>query len=43
MFIFKDEDLETENALKELYPNGVLTRYTSAFEGKDFFIFMVEK
>jgi hypothetical protein len=43
MFIFWPEDLKTENALRELYPSGVLTRYTSAFEGKDFMLFMVEK
>ena len=43
MFIFRYDDLETEKALKVLYPNGVLTRYTSALEGKDFMILMVEK
>ncbi|HLA86405.1 MAG TPA: glycosyltransferase family 39 protein [Anaerolineales bacterium] len=43
MFIFWNADLETENALKELYPNGVLNRYTSATLGKDFMIFMVER
>jgi Dolichyl-phosphate-mannose-protein mannosyltransferase len=44
MFIFWREDLETERLLKELYPNGVLTRYTSSYEeNKDFMIFMVEQ
>ena len=43
MIIFWNADLETENALKELYPNSVLNRYTSATLGKDFMIFMVEK
>ena len=43
MFIFRYDDLETENALKVLYPNGVLSRYTSPLEGKDFMIFMVER
>ena len=43
MFIFWREDLETEKALKELYPNGVLTRYTSTYENKDFMIFMIER
>jgi hypothetical protein len=43
MFIFRYDDLETEKTLKVLYPNGVLTRYTSALEGKDFMILMVEK
>ena len=43
MFLFWHEDLETEKALKELYPNGVLTRYTSTYENKDFMIFMIER
>ncbi len=43
MFIFWPEDVKTENALKVLYPNGVLNRYTSATSGKDFMIFMVEE
>lgn len=43
MFIFWNADPETERLLRELYPNGKLTRYTSAFEGKDFFIFLVEQ
>jgi len=43
LFIFKPEDLETENALKQLYPHGTLSRYTSVNIGKDFMIFLVEK
>lgn len=43
MFLFWREDVETERILKELYPNGVLSRYTSSFENKDFFIFLVEE
>lgn len=43
MFIYWHEDLETEKILKELYPNGEISRYTSALENKDFFIFMVEE
>lgn len=43
MFIFWNEDIETERILKEIYPNGVLNRYTSSFAGKDFYIFLVEK
>jgi hypothetical protein len=43
MFIFWNADLETQNALMLLYPNGTLNRYTSSFPGKDFMIFMVEK
>lgn len=43
MFLYWNKDTETEKILRELYPNGKLTRYTSAFEGKDFFIYMVEE
>jgi hypothetical protein len=43
MFIFNLDDLDTKAALKLLYPNGSLSRYTSATAGKDFMIFFVEK
>ena len=43
IFLFWREDLETERILKELYPNGKLSRYTSSFENKDFYIFLVEE
>ncbi|MEN9562378.1 MAG: hypothetical protein RIR73_622, partial [Chloroflexota bacterium] len=43
LFIYWNEDAETERLLRELYPNGKVTRYTSAFPGKDFFIFLVEQ
>jgi heme/copper-type cytochrome/quinol oxidase subunit 4 len=43
LFIYWNEDPETEKLLRELYPNGKVTRYTSAFPGKDFFIFLVEQ
>ncbi len=43
MFIFWNADPDTERLLRELYPNGKLTRYTSASPGKDFYIFMVER
>lgn len=43
LFIFWNQDEETERILRELYPNGVLNRYTSAFAGKDFYIFIVEE
>jgi hypothetical protein len=43
MILFNLQDVETENALKQLYPNGTLSRYTSASFGKDFMIFFVEK
>ena len=43
LFIFKSEDVETENALKLLYPNGKLSRYTLLTPGKDFMVLFVEK
>jgi len=43
MIIYRYDDLETENALKVLYPDGVLTRYTSPLVGKDFMILLIEK
>lgn len=43
LFMYWNADTETERILKELYPNGEVTRYTSAFPGKDFFIFLVEQ
>jgi hypothetical protein len=41
MIIYKLDDLKTENALKVLYPNGVFTRYTSSYPGKDFMVLTV--
>ncbi|MFN8434626.1 MAG: glycosyltransferase family 39 protein [Anaerolineales bacterium] len=43
MFIYWNADTETEKILKELYPNGKISRYTSYSPGKDFFIFLVEQ
>ena len=43
LFMFWNQDEETERILRELYPDGVLNRYTSSFEGKDFYIFLVEE
>lgn len=43
LFIFWPEDLKTEGILKDLYPDGALTRYASAFPGKDFMMYFVEK
>jgi hypothetical protein len=43
MFIYWNADPDTERLLRELYPQGVITRYTSASPGKDFYIFMVER
>lgn len=42
MFIYWNTDPETERILRELYPNGEVSRYTSSFPGKDFYIFLVE-
>ncbi|MCB0117469.1 MAG: glycosyltransferase family 39 protein [Anaerolineales bacterium] len=43
LFMFKDEDTETERILRELYPNGKLTLYTSPIPGKNFYVYLVEK
>jgi hypothetical protein len=43
MIMYKVDDLNTENALKQLYPNGVFTRYTSSYPGKDFMVVMIEE
>jgi hypothetical protein len=43
LFIFNVNDAETETSLRELYPEGVLTRYTSPSPNKDFIIFTVEE
>jgi hypothetical protein len=43
LFMFNQEDHETEQTLRELYPGGILTRYVSATPGKDFFVFFVER
>lgn len=43
MIIYRVDDLKTENALKQLYPNAVLTRYTSKYPGKDFMVLRIEK
>ncbi len=43
LFIFNLQDLDAEKALTKLYPQGVLTRYTSATAGKDFYVFFVQE
>jgi len=43
LVMFWPEDVEAENGLRLLYPDGVLSRYTSAVPGKDFMIFFVER
>jgi hypothetical protein len=41
--MYRVDDLETENSLKQLYPNGVFTRYVSQYPGKDFMVLMIEQ
>jgi len=41
MIIYRLDDLETENALKVLYPNGVFSRYTSSYADKDFMVLRI--
>jgi hypothetical protein len=43
MIMYRVDDLQTENALKQLYPKGTYIRYTSSYPGKDFMILMIEK
>ena len=43
LFIYKPEDMETENALKVIYPNAELSRYTLLTPGKDFMVLFVQK
>ncbi|MEJ2262245.1 MAG: glycosyltransferase family 39 protein [Anaerolineales bacterium] len=41
LFLLKPEDTADVNLLKEFYPEGTLTRYTSKVETKDFLLFFV--
>jgi hypothetical protein len=41
LYIAKDEDKETLSVLEHLYPQGALSRYTSAVPGQDFWVFFV--
>ena len=41
LFIFNLQDEAAEQMLMQLYPNGELSRYTSAMPGKDFMVFFV--
>jgi hypothetical protein len=43
LFIFWPDDIDTEQILKQLYPNGILTRYVSAMANRDFMMYFVEK
>jgi hypothetical protein len=41
LFIFNLQDETAKQVLLQLYPNGQLSRYTSAMAGKDFMVFFV--
>lgn len=41
MFLVKPEDTAALAALREIYPRGIVTRYESRVESKDFLIFFV--
>jgi hypothetical protein len=41
LFVIKPEDAETVAALRQLYPDGHLSRYVSDVEGHDFLLFNV--
>jgi NADH:ubiquinone oxidoreductase subunit K len=41
LFLIKIEDIENIDALRELYPQGVLQKYVSQVESHNFFIFFV--
>lgn len=41
LFIFKEEDTETANVLRQIYPSGLLGHFESALEGKSFWIYTV--
>jgi hypothetical protein len=41
LYIYKPDDEDTENILQDLYPGGVIKRYYSEVEGRDFMLFYV--
>jgi hypothetical protein len=41
LYIYKPEDQETEDILQSLYPEGIITRYYSEVEGRDFMLYYV--
>ncbi len=41
LFIVKDEDTKTMDALHEVYPNGLTGKFDSPLDGKDFWIYTV--
>jgi len=43
MIIYNTEDYPTDVTLRQLYPNGVFTRFASSYPGKDFMVLMIEE
>ncbi len=41
LFIYKPEDVQTEDVLNKLYPSGYSQLIPGSYEGKDFVVFMV--
>jgi 4-amino-4-deoxy-L-arabinose transferase-like glycosyltransferase len=41
LYIYKPEDEEALQTLQELYPGGMITRFQSAVEGRDFMLYYV--
>ena len=41
LFIYKPEDQEAVQVLQELYPDGIIDRFQSAVEGRDFMLYYV--
>ncbi|MCZ2127639.1 MAG: glycosyltransferase family 39 protein [Anaerolineales bacterium] len=42
LFIYKDDDAQTGEILRELYPDGKLSLYTSPIPYRNFYVFLVE-
>jgi hypothetical protein len=42
MIIYNLADHDTENILKQFYPNGTFSHFTSKYQGKDFMVLTVE-
>ncbi|MGC8856262.1 MAG: hypothetical protein ACP5QU_05635 [Anaerolineae bacterium] len=41
LFIYRPDDVESEAALRALYPQGTISRYHSAYANKDFMMYFV--
>jgi hypothetical protein len=41
LYIFKPEDEETNQILRDLYPDGIIERFESEVEGRDFMLYYV--